>query len=200
MTIIRQFTSEYPTITSMITRETYSPGVWAITASEAGICHLKKMSIYDLDVVSVDIEVEATEVIQLVNTGSYMYLLYNDSDYLGSRYSVYNPYTATVIYYTAPAEITENPIGMGVTSTYVLFLFPGTDSGKLARIAVYTLAGVYQETIDLGESGALVYDATSITVDDDNNAWITTNTTPANLIRVWYTAGEWRYVTTELSP
>jgi hypothetical protein len=194
MTQIRQFTQTYPTITKILTDDASGSYLWiAYDKDTDDICHLQKVSAFDLDQIYYDVEIEAKEIVDLKIYSSYIYVLYNNSTYLASRYSTTNPYTTTTVNFARPVGLAEEPVECTVMGSYIYFLLPGIISGENAKILRYGITGTYNTTIDL--SG--VTNANSMT-NDGTYIWVISNEDPGKLVRVWYDT-TWLFETTNLA-
>lgn len=137
-----------------------------------------------------DIDIATTKIKCGTILDDYIYIGLNDDDLIGKRYGLLNPLTITNDF-TLPVGITEAPVAVIANGNYVYFLIPGLTSGTNAKICIFTLAGVYQETIDL----ATVTNASSFTIDTDNTElWVVTNQIAITYTRVYQiSGGVWTY-------
>ena len=187
-----------------------NPYIWiAFAQNSNGVCLLKKVSSSNLSQVYYTISVPATSINAMLVVNSKIFLAVTpllSGTYQNAflwAYSVTNPLTQWT-YINKPIgsgdlEITESAIALTTDGTsYVYALTPGIESGTVATIVQATIANIYNATIPLEVSAVLVRDASCITIDASNNLWISTNTSPSSLIRVWNT-GVWNIEETLLS-
>lgn len=199
MTTKIRYTSTDPTITASVIDGDY---LWYSTNKDSdNYCHLKKVAATNIDQVYFDLEIDesgtSASIVTLKIYSTNIYVLFSDNTYLVSKYATSSPHSTTVVNFTAPPGVTENPVDMVVTSTNVYVLIAG-ESGANAQIIKYNLTGKHQATIELDYSGVIVDTASSLAVDDSDNIWVVTNTNPVELVRVWDDAG-WRLVSTNIA-
>lgn len=152
------------------------------------ICILKKVSANNPFQIYFTMEIEAEEIVDSQLNSSYIYLALNDETYIGQRRHITNPIT-NITNFSIPAGINEAPISLLVNGSYVYFLTPGILSGENAKIIKLNLTGTFIETIDL----STITNASSFTFDG-SDFWVTTNTSPAQLVRVYQISGGfWTY-------
>jgi len=203
MTIIKQFSKTYPTVSAVELNSTYEQFVWVGFQPEDGVCHLQKTSIYDLNSVYYDIELTVNAILDIKVVGTYVYVLHDiTSSILASYFAIANP-LVDAYELAFPRVLQENPVAVGANSNEGVFvLLPGSLSSLNSSILYFNSNGVFVEEIDLGESSTVVNDASSMIIDDNDVIWITTNTIPANLVKVWYDGALsiWRYVVTQMTP
>ena len=203
MTTIRQFTKTYPTVSSVEVNSADDTFVWMGYQVDDGVCHLQKTSMYDLNSVYYDIELTVNAILDIKVVGTYVYVLHDiTSSILASYFTVANP-LVDAYELAFPRVLQENPVAVGADSSDNIFvLLPGSLSSLNASILYFDYSGVFIEEIDLGESSTVVNDASSMIIDDNDVIWITTNTIPANLVKVWYDGALsiWRYVVTQMTP
>lgn len=179
MTIIRNFDLSESHLLSMVS-DTYSGQyLWLLFANT-----LKKVSANDPTQVYFDITTTET-LIKGCILSTYIYLALDDSTLIGRRYSLTAPIT-TYTDFSLPAGITEAPVDILASGSYVYFLIPGNAIGTNAKIVKFTTAGVYSETIDL----TTVTKAKSF-VMVGADFWLITYESPAKYVRV-YNDGTWK--------
>lgn len=164
----------------------------AYKINSSGYSILKRVSAFDPTQTYYSINIEVDEIKKLIINGSDIYCLYNDSSYIGSRYSLTNPLT---IYtnFNLPGSVVEVPVDFTVDGNYVYYLIPGEMSGQHASIVKLDTTGSYIETIDL----STVTDAKAICFDENSEIRVVTYTDPVKLIRVWDDGG-WNYSITSI--
>lgn len=141
------------------------------------------------DQVYFSIDLSVTEIKKVISSGNYVYCCFDDTSLICTRFSKTNPITSTVDF-SIPAGITEAPVDMLVSGSYIYFLIPGSISGTNAKIVKFTTSGTYQETIDL----ATVTNAKAFTIDDNDEFWCITYSAPSEYIRVYQMSGDiWTY-------
>jgi len=163
----------------------------AFAQNTSGNCIIEKASKFSPTQTYFSLTRAVTEVNAMAVDSSKVYVAYNDSTYLGEIISTTNPLTS----YTKIAKTTvESPIDVLISGSDLWFLLPGSASGTNAKLLRYNTSGVLQETIDLQESGSIVNDAKSMTIDTNNDIWIGTYTTPATIVRVYeLSGGTWSF-------
>jgi len=197
MTIQRKFDYTEPTITAQ-TVDASDQALWlAFSQNGEGNCILKKVNAFDPSQVFYSINIAVTEIVSMIISGSYLYLAYNDTVLMGSRYSTSNPVTSSTDF-DRIVGINESPVDVVVDGSDLFYLVPGDISGENAKVIYLSTAGVFQETIDLIQSGDIVTNAKSITVDTNSDLWIVTYTSPTNLVRVYEVASVWYFTVTPM--
>lgn len=185
MTEIRNYDFSEKNITAFVIDES-SPGfIWIAFAKDASnICHLKKVSVYNPLQIYFDLELEVDEIKKLYISGTAIYLALDDSSYIGYKYSLTNPLSS----YSAlnlPAGITEAPVDLIISGSYIYYLIPGISSGTNTKIVKTTTSGTFVETIDL----STIHNAYSFVMDDNEDFWIATYESPTTIARVYQTSG-----------
>ena len=158
----------------------------------SGDCAFQKVSASNPLQKYFDIDLAVTEIKKGFIFSNYIYVALSDSSLIGKRFSLLNPLT-TNSEFDIPSGITEVPVDILAHGSYVYFLIPGNLSGTNAKICVFTLAGVFQETIDL----TTVTNAKSFTVNTTTSEiWLVTYSSPAKYVRVYQlSGGNWTYTT-----
>jgi len=180
MSIVRKYNFETSQISALAHNSVGGQFLWVgFLPIDSGVCNLKKVSAFDPLQTYFDLEITANKIVQLHSSAlSFVYMAVDHETVCGYRYSVLTPNTG-IVTYTKPVEITENPIGFTLDTSYVYFLLPGKESGTEAKILKYSLTGTYLHTIEL--TG--VTDAIGITLDSD--LWVITDENPSRLVRVY---------------
>lgn len=192
MTYIRKFQFSEHEISFILKDTNSSEYLWlGFSQDSSGNCALKKVSAHNPLRTYFDVDIAVDELVKAKISGSYIYIAIDDSSLIGRKYSIASP-LATPTDFDLPTGITEAPVDI-IVDTYVYFLIPGSSSGTNAKICIFSTSGTFSETIDL--SG--ITNASSFTIDDNDDLWIATNDDPAQLIRV-YDDGGWQTATTTL--
>ena len=174
--------------------------LWKAYLGADNACKLDKVSVFDPSSIYFNLDITATKIIKISNLGSYIYTLFDDSDYLFARISKSNP-IGSKTYITIPTGIIETPVDMDVdaTNNYVYILFPGNESGTCSKILQYNNSLSLVSTIDLDQSVGDVNNAKSIAVDSNGYLWVVTYEDPSRLIKVNPSDGSYNiwYITDE---
>jgi hypothetical protein len=160
--------------------------LWVAFKSDGDYCYLKKVSGNNPLQVYFSLSLDVAKITRLQTNASSVFLAIDDTVLIGQIYGLNNPLTI-ITDINRPIGITEPPIDMIVTTSFIYFLLPGELSGTNAKILKYSLVGVYIETIEL----TTVNNAHSF-VSDGTDFWVITNSAPTDLIRV-YNDGIWNY-------
>jgi len=194
MTTISQFTTTNPTVSVIKRIGNY---IWYATGVNAlGKCHLIQASPSNLSQVYFDIEITTQSIVDIVESSGRLYVLFDGNKSVGGyvtiaqRFSAVAPTVALSTFKYPVASSWLNSKTILVHSSYVYIL--GTGDGDESKIVKYNYTGTLQEIIYLDQSGVYIDNVVSMTVDNTNNFWIVTNDNPVNLIRVWYSGGDWR--------
>jgi hypothetical protein len=171
--------------------------LWIAYAASGGNCILQKVSAYNLyqPYYTVSVPVSAINAMAILN--GYLYLAVTHSTIFSIAYSLSNP-LSVFISMNKPVGITESPIALCVNSTNAYFLTPGVSPGTFAAVVETTNLNVMLQTVILNQSNVYVNSACAITIDGSSNLWITTNTSPSFLFRVWLVALTWHFQETNL--
>ena len=192
--IKRHFTYIEKQITAQVVDQSYNQLWLAFKQDTSGHCALQKMSAFDPSQLYYNIDISVDEITKMFINSSYLYLAYDDSSLIGARYSVSNPLN-TSSDFSIPAGITESPVDILVSGSDLWYLTPGSGTGENAKLVKMSLTGVYDETIDLIETGNIITNAISLTEDTvSGDLYIVTNNSPSELVRVYQTTGgsyEW---------
>jgi len=189
MTQINKYNFTESVINSFVIDSTNAEYLWLAFSLNDGVCNLKKVSAMKPDQVYFSIDLSVTEIKKVISSGNYVYCCFDDTSLICTRFSKTNPITSTVDF-SIPAGITEAPVDMLVSGSYIYFLIPGSISGTNAKIVKFTTSGTYQETIDL----ATVTNAKAFTIDDNDEFWCITYSAPSEYIRVYQMSGDiWTY-------
>ena len=181
MTTISTYSFEENEITAMcITGEYF----WVAYQGSGGNSILHKKNVRNPNTTYYEITVPVDKIVRITADTTYIYLAVEDDTYIAYRYKITNPLTV----YKAiakPITITENPVDIAIDSnSYFYLLVPGTASGTYATVLKY-ISYSLSETIELSESGKIINDARSITVDDNDNLWIVTYENPTKLVKIY---------------
>lgn len=152
--------------------------------NSSGVCILEKQSSFSPDQTFFSIEKEVTSIVTMDSDAAKLYAAYDDDTLIGEFFAINNPLT-TSTEISIPSGANEAPVDMKVDGSDLWFLLPGSLSGVEAALLKFTTSGSYVETIPL--SG--VVDATSMAIDSNSDIWIVTNTSPANVVRVFEISG-----------
>lgn len=128
------------------------------------------------------IDITCDEIKGIAGDSTHVYLALDDNKSIGCRISKSSPSTPT--YISIPTLVNESPIRVAV-GAYLLFLTPGDVSGEYTRVIRYnktTLALVSNYELQ-GGSTDITY-ATGMDVDDSDNVWVCTYTSPTKLVKI----------------
>ena len=197
----KRFIYDETQIISQIVDQTNNQ-LWLAFAQDAsGNCALQKYSAFDPSQVYYDIDISVDSITKMFIDGSYLYLAYDDTNYIGAKYSINNPLTSNSTF-NIPSGITEAPVDLLVSGSDLWYLLPGNATGINAKLIRLNTSGVYQETIDLIETGNIITGASSLTIEpNSNDLYVITNTSPSKLIRIYQmTGGSYDFEITSLTP
>ena len=190
----KRYTFNENKITAQVIDQTNNEIWLAFEQDDSGNCAFQKASIFDPNQTYYDIDIAVAEIKKIIIEDSYLYLAYNDSSLIGSKYSKTNPLTTSTDF-SIPSGITEAPVDLKYYNNYIWYLIPGNLSGTNAKIVKLSTSGTFIETIDL----ATITNAKSFALDSlTDDFWVVTYTSPANLVRVHYEVSGWEYTTTIL--
>lgn len=158
----------------------------AFALNSDGYCIIEKNAKFQPTQTYYSLNKSVDAVVAMDCDATYLYAAYTDSSLLGEIISKTNPLTSTT-------EITnpqsESPVDVLINGTDLWFLLPGSASGTNAKLLRYNTSGVLQETVDLQESGNIVNNASTMTVDANDDIWIATKETPSKIVRVYEISG-----------
>ncbi len=188
MTTIRRF--EYSSdkqITAQIADE-IDNFLWVgFSQNSDGNCILEKQAKFFPTQTYFTLERAVDKIVNLDLDSSNIYTAYDDTTLLGEIISKNTPLSvATEI---LRGSIIEAPVDVKVNGSDLWFLFPGNASGTNAQLRKYDTSGVFQQTVDLIKSSLVVNNASTMTIDDNNDIWIGTFTNPATVVRVFEISG-----------
>lgn len=194
---IKNYNYSENTITTSIIDTQNGSFVWLGFAQDTdGNCAFQKLSASNPLQNYFDIDIAVTEIVKATISGQYIYLALSDSSLIGKRYNLANPLSTVLIKdFEIPAGITEAPVDIASDGTYVYFLTPGDLSGTNSKITKFTIAGVYDSTIDL----STITNASSFTIDENDEIQVITYESPVKLVRVYDLATTPQYSTTEIT-
>lgn len=162
--------------------------LWVAFAQNSdGNCIIEKEAKFSPTQTYYSLERAVTEVVEIDLDSSNIYVAYNDSTLLGEIISKTNPITSTTE--ISRGAIVESPVDVKIDGSDLWFLLPGNASGTNAQLLKYNTSGVLQQTVDLIKSSETVVNASTMTIDDNNDIWIGTNTNPATVVRVFEISG-----------
>jgi len=173
--------------------------LWIAYKLKAGTCRLEKVSAHDLTQVYFTIELAVTSINCLKVLDQLLYVGVTHATNAVYVYAVNAPLTSVSIYTKSELTLTEAPIAITVDATYAYFLTAGATLGNEAQIVSFDTSGSTVETINLTQSGILVQNAISITIDSNDNLWVITTADPTELYRVFYQSGAWQIQETILT-
>jgi len=188
MTSIRRFNySNDKQITAQISDE-IDNFIWISFAKNSdGNCILEKEAKFFPTQTYFSLERAVDEIVNLDLDSSNIYTAYDDTTLLGEIISKTNPLTSTTE--ISRGSYTEAPVDVKVNSSDLWFLLPGNASGSNAKLLKYNTSGVFQQEVDLINSFQTVTNASTMTIDDNDDIWIGTNTDPATVVRVFEISG-----------
>ena len=188
MTSIRRF--EYSSdkqITAQISDE-IDNFLWISFAKNSdGNVILEKQAKFFVTQTYFSLEREVTEVNAMDLDSSNLYVSYIDSTLLGEIISKNNPLTNTTE--ISKGSFIESPVDVKVNSSDLWFLLPGNASGTNTKLLKYNTSGTFIQEVDLIKSSLVVNNASTMTIDDNNDIWIGTFTNPATVVRVFEISG-----------
>lgn len=194
MAIIRKFSINQPEITALVA-DSVNNFVWLAYAQSGTTCTLQRVCATDFTQIymSTTITCEAIVDLWIDTTNGYIFVLLEGAPngLLAIRYSLFS--TLNPVYYYQPYGARQ-PVAMvnDPTNTSVYILIPSTSGGNNGYILHYYTSGTYIETINFATIvpfGFTIMDESSMTIDQEDNIWIVTNTNPVLLIRVWIASG-----------
>lgn len=165
---------------------------WIAFTPSNGSCRLICADGTNLGGIYYDITLNVSEIVKLYVAGSYLYVLCNDSIVLFYRMSLVNPLTQTwtvnrpVGYLDEPSDILQS------VANQTLVLLTGLLDPS-ATILFYNNALTLVSEIPLDTTGNIITNAASF-VESGTSFWITTNNSPAEIIRL-YDSGGYTYQT-----
>lgn len=188
MTTVRRFTYDEKEITA-IAIDQINNFSWVAYAQDLdGNCVIKKLFGFDSSQIFFDIDKTVNIINAMAIDSSNLYVAYDDDTLLGEILLQTNPLTVTTEI-IIPGGIVEAPVDIAVDGTNLCFLIPGVASGTNAKVIKYDTSGIFQEIIDLSKTGSEVLNASTFTISDTGDIWISTNTDPISLIRVFELSG-----------
>ncbi|GAG89353.1 unnamed protein product, partial [marine sediment metagenome] len=178
-----------------------SYNLWISYLGSANACKLYQVSIFNPDSIQFDVDVTASKIVRAIKTGSSLYACFDDSVNFIGKFNASNP-SGVQSYQIIPVGETEAPVDIATDGTYLYVLIPGAISGEVAKVYKYNTSLSLQSTIPLDESAGDINNATGIISDGAGNLWITTNESPAKLVKLniasetyemWYITDESGY-------
>ncbi len=152
-----------------------------------GNCILEKQAQFFPTQNYFSIERDVDKIVEMDLDSSNLYVAYDDVTLLGEIFSKINPLSNTIE--ISRGLLVESAVDVKVNGSDLWFLFPGNASGTNAQLRKYDTSGVFQQTVDLIKSGSVVNNASTMTIDDNNDIWIGTFTNPATVVRVFEISG-----------
>ena len=186
MTIFRSVDYDTKLITATTKDTNQGNFIWVgMTQDSDGNCRIKKVSAQDPRQIYFDFDLAVDGINTMLTEGNYLFTGVNHATKYIYRFLLLNP-LATPTSFTLPAGVTEAPVHVVKGGSYLWWLFPGSASGEVAKIVKTNLSGTYQSTITLSKSAEVVNDARRLAYrSDSGELWVTTYTSPANLVRVF---------------
>ena len=180
----KRFTYNEKDITALIVDQ-INGFVWACYAQNlSGDCSIKKLFGSSPSQVFYNLPRTLSRINDIAIDSTFIYVAYTDGTLLGEIINQSTPLSNTTTI-DRPIGIVEDPVAVAVNSTHIFYLLPGSLSGTNTQILQYTLSGTFVQTIDL----ATVTDASTMTIDASDNIWLSTNTDPVTLVRVFEISG-----------
>ncbi len=188
MTSIRRFDySSDKQITSQIADE-IDNFLWVGFAQNSdGNCILEKQAKFFPTQTYFTLERAVNKIVEIDLDSSNIYTAYDDTTLLGEIISKTNPLTSTTD--ILRGSLVESAVDVKVNSLDLWFLLPGNASGINAKLLKYTTSGTFIQEVDLIKSSLVVNNASTMTIDDNNDIWIGTFTNPATVVRVFEISG-----------
>lgn len=183
--LIQKFQYDYKKLTAIVYDNYQGNFLWLGFSSNTGICKLLKVSANNPKQVYYELDVQAEEILKIVNHNQYIYLLLKDSTYVSARIHKTTPLTFFSLIFK-PIGLPETPIDIFSDLQYTFFLLPGEDGNNakiyrthpdpLVLTLMITLTGVHNVT-SMAKKNYL------------DNLWVVSNEQPGKLIRIYDSAG-----------
>lgn len=162
--------------------------IWIAFQKDNSYCILEKQYAFNPLQTFFSINRYVDEIKSIAFTTDNVYLAYEDDELFGEKLNKNNPIT-NYSEIDRPSGVNESPIQVITNNSNVWFLTPGNITGNNAKLFRYNETPILQETIDL----VTVTNAKSFIIDSNNDIWIITYNSPAELIRVYAITGGWDY-------
>lgn len=200
MTTVRHFNFSDDKKISAISIQPSSNYLWlSYEINSDDFCLVKKVWAFQPDQIFFELEREVEEIKCSISDTTQVYFGYDDSDLIGEILNTSNPLVGN-IEINIPVGIIEAPVDVQVNGTDLFYLTPGIASGENAKLVRFNTDGDYQETIDLNTSAITIVNASTFTIDENDDIWVITNDSPSSLIRVFQLSGGiWDFEETVLS-
>lgn len=187
--VIRKYDFNFEKVTTMVFEDTYPGYVWiAFEPETSGECRLIKASTFNLNQIFFDITVPVDRINKIKVLTNNIVLAVSSDDYIGYLYSKTAPFSSSLAL-DKPVGVTQNAIDVVDFFIYFFFLLPGDATGENSQVLKIEQDGDFPTIIDLTETGNTITDASSMTIDDNDDIWIVTNTSPVKLVRVFDSGG-----------
>lgn len=177
------FTSE-GSITATLIDDYY---LWIAFQGSDNECVLKKVSAFDPELTYFNLTITASKITKMYKDATYLYLAFDDSVYIGARFSKNNP-LITYSYLTKPTVITERAVDVIASATKLYFLTPG-ESGAYVNVIEYNSSAVYVETHALSDSTGDITEAKKFDIDESGFVWIVSEPSDIEIVKLNSTTG-----------
>ena len=144
-------------------------------------CKLLVQDVFNPNETIFEVAVIADRINDIAGNNNNIFLALDDDTNFGMWLSIISPASSNG-YITYPGAITEAPVRVAI-GTYVVFLTPGED-GSNAYLARYTSGSVFQNTLELYESGENITYARGLAIDSNDQIWVACSTTPMQLLKI----------------
>lgn len=199
MSSFRDFKLSLAEITAIAIDTHNANYLWiAYKKNSSGVVLLQKVSAYDPTQVYFNISVPVNGINAIKLKNNLVFLACDHSTIFAYAYSNTNPLTSWS-FTNRPSGVHESPVDIGVGSTHLYFLTPGSISGEVAKLINIDQNNNFVETITIQTSGLQANNAKAVTVDGSENAWVVNDAAISSLFRVYQTSGGmWNFAETVL--
>lgn len=198
MADFRNYQFTYSEVSAIAVDTNTGQFLWIAFTLKDGTCRLQKVSARDITQVYFTLELAVTSINSIKVLDDYLYVAVTHATTAVYVYNTTTPLSNVTLFTKTDLSISESPIAIAISATIVYILTPGLLSGEEAKLITFNVNGSFIETVDLLESGLMVTNAVSLTVDSNDNIWIVTSSDPSSLYRVFY-SGTWQLQETILT-
>lgn len=193
MTNITRFNFPNNKKITAIKADTENDFLWmAFAKNSQGNCILRKTGKFKPSQTHFSMDREVEEITAMDLNASFLWVAYDDSEYLGERFLKTNPLTTFVK--ISKGSYIESPVDVMVQGSNIWFLLPGNLSGENTKLLRYdATSSIFQEEVDLIKSGITVTDAHKMSADSSGDIWISINANPGSFVRVFLDEGDYDF-------